>query len=387
VSTDVTARLLALLDDELASATDLRRLLHARPELGHRETRTAALVADALGAPAERIVGTGLLVRVGEGTDPVVVRSELDGLPIDERTGVDFASENGCMHACGHDVHMSALVALTRAVVRLGDARPAPFWAVFQPSEEAHPLGAELIVEAGVLDGARAIVAAHVHPGIPWGSIGADPGAVNAAADSLVFRIIGSPGHGAYPHLGRDPVLAMAEVIVGLHALVGRRIDPLHPAVVNVGAVHAGEAANVIPPHADARATLRTLDDGDRVTLRDAARTLIEGICSAHGCPVEIVIEPGEPLLANDPAITASVRALLPRAGFELAAPWRSCGSDDFSFFRSVAPTLMAFVGLEGAPGFATLPLHHPEFLPPDAAVGAVARTLAMAYLGASSAE
>ncbi|MEO9173952.1 MAG: M20 family metallopeptidase [Gaiellales bacterium] len=381
-----TERLLALLDDELVVATSLRRVLHTQPELGHRETATAALVADALGLPAEQIVGTGLLARVGEGAAPVVVRSELDGLPIEERTGVDFASLNGRMHACGHDVHMAALVALTRAVVRLGDDRPAPFWAVFQPSEEAHPLGAELIVESGVLDGARAIVAAHVHPGIPWGSIGADPGAVNAAADSLVFRILGSPGHGAYPHLGRDPILAMAQAIVGLHSLVGRRIDPLHPAVVNVGAVHAGEAANVIPAVAEARATLRTLDDGDRVMLREAARTLIEGTAAAHGCPVEIVIEPGEPLLANDPAITASVRALLPRAGFELAPPWRSCGSDDFSFFSRVAPMLMAFVGLEDAPGFGTRPLHHPEFLPPDAAVAAVARTLAMAYLGASSA-
>lgn len=378
-------RLLGLIDDELPAAMALRRRLHGMPELGHRETGTAALVASALDAQAESVVGTGLLVRVGDGAPAVVVRSELDGLPIVERTGVDYASSNGRMHACGHDVHMSALVALSRAVIRLGDARPAPFWALFQPSEEAHPLGAELLVESGVLEGVHAVVAAHVHPGIPWGSVGADPGAVNAAADSLVFRITGQPGHGAYPHLGRDPILAMAEVIVGLHSLVGRRIDPLHPAVVNVGAVHAGEAANVIPPYADARATLRTLDDADRLTLREAARTLIEATCRAHDCPVEITIEPGEPLLANDPEITAQVRALLPSAGLEVAAPWRSCGSDDFSFFSEIAPLLMAFVGIEGAGGFRPRPLHHPEFLPPDAAVSVVARTLAVSYLGASA--
>ena len=378
-------RLLSLIDDELPAAIELRRRLHTMPELGHRESATAALVARALAAPAESVVGTGLLVRVGEGGPAVVARSELDGLPIVEQTGVGFASQNGCMHACGHDVHMAALVALTRAVIRLGDDRPAPFWALFQPSEEAHPLGAEMLVESGVLEGVRAVVAAHVHPGIAWGSIGADPGAVNAAADSLVFRITGQPGHGAYPHLGRDPILAMAEVIVGLHSLVGRRIDPLHPAVVNVGAVHAGEAANVIPPYADARATLRTLDDGDRLTLREAARTLIEATCRAHDCPVEITIEPGEPLLANDPAITRRVRELLPQAGFTLAEPWRSCGSDDFSFFSANAPLLMAFVGLEGASGFRPRPLHHPEFLPPEVAVSAVARTLAMSYLGAAA--
>ena len=378
-------RLLSLIDDELPAAIELRRRLHTLPELGHREHATAALVARALDAPAESVVGTGLLVRVGEGGPAVVARSELDGLPIVEQTGIEFASQNGCMHACGHDVHMSALVALTRAVIRLGDERPAPFWALFQPSEEAHPLGAEMLVESGVLAGVRAVVAAHVHPGIPWGSIGADPGAVNAAADSLVFRITGQPGHGAYPHLGRDPILALAEVVVGLHSLVGRRIDPLHPAVVNVGAVHAGEAANVIPPYADARATLRTLDAGDRLTLREAARTLIEGTCRAHDCPVEITIEAGEPLLANDPGITGRVRALLPQAGFALADPWRSCGSDDFSFFSEIAPLLMTFVGLEGAEGFRPRPLHHPEFLPPEAAVSAVARTLAASYLGASA--
>jgi amidohydrolase len=243
-----------------------------------------------------------------------------------------------------------------------------------------------MLVESGVLANVRAVVATHVHPGIPWGSVGADPGAVNAAADSLVFRIIGQPGHGAYPHLGRDPILAMAEVIVGLHSLVGRRIDPLHPAVVNVGAVHAGEAANVIPPHADARATLRTLDDRDRLTLREAARSLIEATCRAHDCPVEIAIEAGEPLLANDPEITGLVRDLLPRAGLALAAPWRSCGSDDFSFFSAVAPILMTFVGIEGAEDFRPRPLHHPEFLPPEAAVSAVARTLAVSYLGAAEA-
>ena len=356
------------------------------PELGHRETGTSALVASALDAPAEAVVGTGLLVRVGDGPSPVVVRSELDGLPIVERTGASFASANGRMHACGHDVHMAALVALTRAVIRLGDDRPAPFWALFQPSEEAHPLGAEMLVEEGLLTGVRAVVAAHVHPGIPWGSVGADPGPVNAAADSLVFRILGQPGHGAYPHLGRDPILAMAEVVVGLHSLVGRRLDPLHPAVVNVGAINAGEAANVIPPFADARATLRTLDRGDRLTLREAARGLIEATCRAHDCPVEITIEPGEPLLENDPEITELVRELLPRAGLACAAPWRSCGSDDFSFFGEVAPVLMAFVGLEAAEGFRARPLHHPEFLPPEAAVSAVARTLAMSYLGASAA-
>ena len=218
-----------------------------------------------------------------------------------------------------------------------------------------------------------------------------DPGAVNAAARLARDPHHGrSPAHGAYPHLGRDPILALAQVVVGAARLVGRRIDPLHPAVVNVGAARRRAPANVIPPYARrARVAARASTRSDRLTLREAASRLIEATSPRARLPrPRSTIEPGEPLLANDPEITARVRALLPRGRASRSPPpWRSCGSDDFGFFGAVAPLAMAFVGLDGAQGFSARPLHHPELLPPEAAVSAVARTLAMAYLGASAAD
>jgi metal-dependent amidase/aminoacylase/carboxypeptidase family protein len=161
-------------------------------------------------------------------------------------------------------------------------------------------------------------------------------GSINAGCDNIDVLIEGESVHGAYPHLGSDPVLATSATITGLHTLVGRRIDPLHAAVLTVGELQAGTTANVIPPPARASLTLHTYVTSDR-------------------------------------------------AGFAIAPAWRSCGSDDFAFFGELAPTAIAFAGLAGAPGLADYPLHHPEFLPPDEAVGAVARGQAVLYLAAAS--
>ena len=172
----------------------------------------------------------------------IAVRAELDGLPIEERTGAPFAATGETMHACGHDVHMAALVALTRAAHGLAEALPAPLLAVFQPSEEAYPSGAQQLAEGPL--GARApaaVVAAHVHPELRWGAVALDPGTVNASCDAFEITVEGEPSHGAYPHHGRDPILAIAQVVVALHAQVSRRIDPLSPASLTVG-VLAGAA-------------------------------------------------------------------------------------------------------------------------------------------------
>jgi amidohydrolase len=384
----LTDRLLALLDGELPAAVGLRRELHATPELAHAERATSARVARALGIPSRPAAGTGLVTRVGPAAGhAVAVRAELDGLPIQEETPSEWAAANGAMHACGHDVHAAALVALVRAVDALGAERPAPIVAIFQPSEEAYPSGAELLVRADELDrDVGAIVAAHVHPELAWGTLGLEPGPVNASCDTAEITVEGTAGHGAYPHRGRDPVLAIAQVITALHAQVGRRIDPLAGAVVTVGAVHAGSAENVIPERAHARATLRALRAPDRDVLRALVTEVVEGVAAAHGCRGSVELVAGEPALHNDPDLVARTRALLPAVGFAAAPPLRSCGADDFAHLGAKAPLAMAFVGLDGAPGFTSQPLHHPEFLPPDAAVGAVARAQAALYVAAASA-
>jgi amidohydrolase len=384
---DLLARLLAGIEHELPRAVALRRRLHAQPELAHAEVRTAAAVARELGVACATVAGTGRLARVGAaGGAPVAVRAELDGLPIRERTGAPFSASGGAMHACGHDVHMAALVALTRAAHALGDELPAPLLAVFQPSEEAYPSGAEQLAR-GELAGVApaAVVAAHVHPELPWGAVALDPGVVNASCDAVEITVEGEPSHGAYPHHGRDPILAIAQIVVALHAQIGRRIDPHGPAVLTVGVLEGGSAENVIPARARARAALRAHRPQDRLALRQLVEEVVSGVAAAHGTRGSIELVPGEPALENDPGIVGRARELLAGAGLALAPEWRSSGSDDFAFFGALGPIAMAFVGLDGAEGFESRPLHHPELLPPDSAVGALARVQAVLYLAAAA--
>jgi amidohydrolase len=381
-------RLLAGIERELAFAVALRHRLHGQPELAHAEERTAALVADELPVASATVAGTGRIARVGpvDGA-AVAVRAELDGLPVAERTDAPFRASGGVMHACGHDVHMAASVALMRAAHALGDALPAPLLAIFQPSEEAYPSGAEQLVREELARIApAAIVAAHVHPELPWGTVALDSGAVNASCDSVEITVEGEPSHGAYPHQGRDPILALAQIVVALHAQVARRIDPLSPTVLTVGVLEGGGAENVIPPRARARAALRAHRPVDRLALRELVEQVVAGVAAAHGCRGSVELVPGEPALENDPGIVAFARELLSGAGLVAAREWRSCGSDDFAFFGALAPIAMAFVGLEGAEGFNVRPLHHPEFLPPDSAVGVLARVQAVLYVAAACA-
>jgi amidohydrolase len=384
---DLLARLLAALEAELPAAVELRHRLHAEPELAHEEQRTAAAVAAALPVPCTAAAGTGRLARVGPSDGPpLAIRAELDGLPIEERTNASFSAKGGAMHACGHDVHMAALVALVRAAHALGDTLPAPLLAVFQPSEEAYPSGAEQLAQGELAAIApAAVLAAHVHPELPWGSVALDPGAVNASSDSVEITVEGEPSHGAYPHLGRDPVLAIAQIVIALHAQAARRVAPHDAVALNVGVLEGGGAENVIPPRARARASLRAQLPADRVALRRMVEEVVHGVAAAHGCRGAVELVPGEPPLENDPRIVTRARELIADAGLSTAREWRSCGSDDFAFFGSLAPLAMGFVGLDGAPGFDVRPLHHPELLPPDDAVGAVARTQAVLYVAASA--
>jgi len=385
VSTEFLRALLASLEDELPAALSLRERLHANPEPGNAEHGTARLVSEALGA-AGPVAGTGLVARVEPVEErAVAVRAELDALPIEEQTGAPFAAGNGFMHACGHDVHMAALTALFRAARH--SSLPAPLLALYQPSEETYPSGAEVIVRERALGEVGAVVAAHVHPDVPWGCVSVEPGPVNASCDYIHITVEGEGGHGAYPHRARDPILALSHVVVALQSLVSRRLDPMHPGVLSIGQTRAGSADNVIPERAEAGGTLRALQPEDREPLRESAREIVEATARAHGCVAGMEVIEGEPATINDPAIAASARALAPEAGFEVAPPTRSCGSDDFGFYGGLAPTLMVFVGLDGAPGTEHLPLHHPRFLPPPEAVRAVARAQAVALVAASGAS
>jgi amidohydrolase len=364
---------------ELPAAGALRRELHARPHPSGQEGPTLETVLGALPDGAvTRVADTGALVRFGGDGPAVGMRAELDALPIAERTGAAWASRGPAMHACGHDVHMAALVAVCRALSEIGP--PVPVLAVLQPREETYPSGARDIVASGLLDGAlRAMVGAHVQPALPPGTIACTPGAVNAAADEFTVTMRGPGGHAAYPHLTSDPVLALAQFVVGAQQIAGRDADPMVPAVVTVGTLRAGEAPNAIPGTAAARGTLRAMSGPQRDLLRRRLREVATGVAAIHGCTADVEVTEGEPVLVNDADLAAGAARALSAYGRRVDAASRSCGADDFAYYTAAAPALMMFAGTGGDAA-----LHSPAFLPGDDALAAVADALLAGYLAAA---
>jgi amidohydrolase len=379
------ARAQELLARELPDAIALRRRLHATAEVSHRENRTRVALSEELG-PADPVAGgKSLLARSDPTRVGIVLRAELDALAIEEETGVPFACPAGAMHACGHDVHMAALVAVYRALRSLDDAVP-PFAALFQHSEEAYPSGALEVLEAGALAGAEAVVAAHVHPEVPWGAVSADGGPINAASDFFDIAVRGRGGHAAYPHRARDAIAALCHIVGALEQAAGRALDPTHGSVLSVGFVRGGSAHNALPERAEAGGTFRTLDERDRTRMAALVEEVADAGARAFGCEVDVAITSGEPALVNDEDLAAAMRAELGAFGMSVGGPLRSLGSDDFGYFTERVPGLMAFVGVGGA-----LPvdvgLHHPRFLPPDDAVGAVATAQLAGFWAAARRE
>jgi amidohydrolase len=391
---DLRLTLTRLLAAELTAAAELRRDLHRSPQLSGEERATAAAVASALGCPdAPEIAGTGRLIRIGPPDGPcIAIRAELDGLPVPEQTGVSWASANGAMHACGHDVHLAALTALGRAA-RMAEL-PVALLAVLQPREETAPSGALDIVTSTGFAAQRpaAMIGVHLQHLLPAGTMAVPAGVVNAATDDFEITVSGRGGHAGYPQLAADPVLALCQSVVALQQLISRRIDPTHAAVISVGTLQAGHAPNVIPASATARGTIRTLDQQDRQFLRSVIGEAVAGVCRAHGCDGTVTVVPAEPALVSDPRLAAGCQPLLRRAGYVVETDFSSCGADDFAYYgaasqgpggqRTGVPSVMVFAGSGTA-----VSLHHPEFLPPDRAIGDVASAMLAGYLAALAIE
>ncbi|WP_326569607.1 amidohydrolase [Amycolatopsis rhabdoformis] len=383
--TDLAARWRAALAEELPGAIELRHRLHADPRASGDEDDTARVAAAALGAgEVIPVAKTGRLIELaGEHAGPAVaLRAELDALPIVERTGVAWASDSGLMHACGHDVHVSALVAVCRAAQRVGV--PRRLVAILQPREETAPSGALDIVEAGALEdlGVDTVIGAHVQPRLAHNVVSAAPGPVNASTDEFEIVLHGQGGHAGYPHLLHDPVLALSQLVVSLQQLASRRVDPVYGAVCTVGRINAGTAANVVPNTATALGSLRLMRASDRTRALEALGDIVHGTARAYGCTADLRISPCEPVLVNDPALAAAAQTWLLDGGADVDTDFRSFGADDFAHYCGTGTRgLMLFVGLGDTAGAPTL--HDEVFLPEDAAVGQVARALMAGYLAA----
>ncbi|GAB3381451.1 M20 metallopeptidase family protein [Amycolatopsis echigonensis] len=375
----------AALAEELPAAVELRRRIHADPRASGDEEDTARIVAAALGE-GERVAKTGRLIEISapHPGPAVALRAELDALPVVERTGVEWAAKTGLMHACGHDVHLAALTAVCRAARRV--ELPRPLYAILQPREETSPSGALDLVESGILEdrGIDTVIGAHVQPRLPYGVVSAAPGPVNASTDEFEVVLHGLGGHAGYPHLLRDPVLALSQLVVSLQQVASRRVDPMHGAVCSIGRLSAGTAANVVPNSASAFGSLRLMRASDRERALEVLDEIVHGTARAYGCTADLRISPCEPVLVNDPALAAAARIWLERGGADVDVDFRSFGADDFAHYcGNGVRGLMLFVGLgetAGAPS-----LHGETFLPEDAAVGQVADALLAGYLAAAS--
>jgi amidohydrolase len=365
-------------DEILPGVVADRRHLHEHPELGFEEFETAKFVAErleALGVEDIRteinVTGVTGLIR-GTGTGPgadrcVLVRADMDALPIHEENQVDYKSQNdGVMHACGHDAHTAMLLGVARVLTDRRDTFAGTVKVLFQPSEEAGDGGAKGMIEQGVLENPHvdACLGLHVTSSLPTGRIEVMNGAKSAAADEFEITIQGMGGHGAYPHECVDPVAVGAQIVVAMQTLVSRETDPIDRAVVSVCAFHAGEAFNVIPDTAMLGGTVRTFDAETRDRMETRIRDLVGGIAQAMRASVSIRYRRGYPSVVNDPAMADVVREAAREAVGEddLGEAKPGMGAEDFSYFALERPSCFFNVGTGSSDRDSEWPHHHPRF-------------------------
>ena len=384
------ARAIALIEEfkagiaeVLPQARALRRQIHADPYIGGFEQPTADLLTAALGGDATPIAGTGFWTRRGPAGPSIALRSELDALPIAEDTGVEWASTNGAMHACGHDVHMAATWAVLKAAEKID--LPVGLLSIFQPREECQPSGAPDVLNTGLLPDhdVRSVIGAHVQPRVLAGLVSTGIGGVNAAADAFDIVVRGHGGHGGYPHVTIDPVPILASIASGLFELVGRLIDPTHPALISIGRIEAGATHNIIPDSGMLQGIIRTMHETDRRLLHAEVRRFAEHTAAARGATAEVTLLRGDPVLANDHELVVTLDPLLEAAGLTVAdEPFRSLGADDFSHFGQHVPIVMMFVGTGEEPDTRyDVGLHHAQYLPAEETIETVAVALASGYV------
>jgi len=368
------------LEAELPAAFELRHRVHQDPQLSGSEQATAEMVLQSIGITGIPDVKGGRIFRIGSDEGPAIaLRAELDALPIEEKSNVAWTSTNGAMHACGHDIHLAALTAVTRAIQSVGPI--LPLVGLLQPREEAAPSGAlDLLAEPTLRDSdIRAVVGAHVQPRIPYGTFSAVPGAVNSSADEFLIVFSANGGHAGYPHVTGDPVVAAAATVLALQVVVARGIDPTHATVITVGAISGGAAPNVIPSNVRILGTIRTSTESDRLLLHSQLKEAAESNASLYGCLANVQLVVGEPVLINDESLTPIVAKWVRESALlEESEPLRSCGADDFAYYGAAFPSVMTFVGMGTDFGPS---LHHESFVPPDDSVTLVAKVLLAGYL------
>jgi len=382
--------LAGILDEARALATEVverRRRLHRCPEVGLDLPETQAVVLDAL-APCGLDIRVGRRLRSvvarldGARSGPtVLLRADMDALPLGEATGLPFASANpGAAHLCGHDAHMAMLVGAARLLARQRDELAGRVLLVFQPGEEGHD-GARLLLEEGLLDpdwagDVRLAFALHQMPTLPSGVIATRPGTLMAAVDGFRVVVEGRGGHASAPHLTLDPVPVACAIVQAIQTFVARRIDAFEPVVVTVARITAGATRNVIPDRAELDGTVRTVAPAARRDVLAALERIATRVAAAHDLSATVQILQSYPETTNDPAVPRDVLAVAaavlgPERAIELARPWLV--SEDFSHLLGRVPGALAFLGTRppGVAPDAVEPLHSPRMVLDEAALPA----------------
>ena len=348
----------------LARATALRRRLHEWPEIGNHLPRTRnEVLADIEDLPLDVTLheSTSGVTALLEGTrsgPTILLRGDMDALPMPEDTGLDFASRvDGCMHACGHDTHTAMLATAARVLSERRDEISGRVMFMFQPGEEGHH-GAKHMLDEGLLDvpamsdGSESPVtgafAIHMTSALPTGWVSTRPGAVMASADVLRVTVTGKGGHASEPFRATDPVPVACEIVTALNSMITRSIDPFDPAVLTVARLVAGTTNNVIPETAMIEGTIRAVSERTRSKVHDGVKRVAEGVAAAHGCAAEAVIEYGYPVTTNNDHFTDFSLGMArevagPTATVELPHP--VMGAEDFSYVLNEVPGAMVFLG------------------------------------------
>ncbi len=376
--------------DQLAAAeqdqvVQWRRWFHSNPELSNREVKTAQYIAEQLRAmglePKTGIAHNGIVALI-EGGKPgplVAIRSDMDGLPVTEETGLPFASqakgeyngaEVGVMHACGHDAHMAMLLGTAKVLTSMKDELPGSVMLIFQPAEEGPPAGeeggAKLMLKEGIWAQRKPEAVFGIHVGInqPANSISVKPGPMMAAGDRFLVKVNGKQTHGAQPWGGVDPIVISSQIILGLQTIASRQVNvTLAPSIISVGRIQGGVRNNVIPESVEFEGTIRTFDQAMREQIHASIKRTAKGIAESAGATAEVVINPGPPAVINDPDLLARMMPTLERVTTVNSLTPQTV-AEDFSEYALQTPGIFMFLG-NGAPGVdaSTLPSNHsPKF-------------------------
>jgi amidohydrolase len=369
----------------------IRRELHQHPELSNEEFETTGRVERWLREAGLRIrdysLRTGVVAEVGgrKGGPVVALRADIDALPIQEETGLPFASAvPGKMHACGHDFHAAALIGAALLLKEREDTLGGTVRLLFQPAEEK-ATGAKDLVAAGVLDGVNAIVGLHNKPDLQVGTIGIRAGPLLAAPDAFFIELKGTGTHGAVPEAGADPILAAAALITSLQSIVSRNVSPLESAVVSVTSVHGGTTWNVIPEKVHLEGTVRSFHPHVRRSVIRRFQEIVDGIAAAFQIQATVRWNEGTPPVHNDEQLAALAWAEAEQLGLLPVTPSLSLGGEDFAVYQQRVPGLFVFIGTAGQYGW-----HHPKFELDERALpiavdflAGIARRLLAHYAGA----